>query len=141
MLAEISPPQEATGQLPPPSKGRVGLTAHILVFIFALTGVMIQLFVPWFVEVLNKVGEQPLPALTVTVLHHQYLCLGMAALMPPATFYFAWRNRFRVPFSAATIVLIVFAAVLELGTAYALLSPMRAVLVAAESITPQASSP
>ncbi len=117
------------------------MTAHILVVFYALTGVVVQLYVPHFAELINDAGVQPLPALTVQVLHFQHALLGLAATVPVLAIYLAWRNRFRLPLSMATIVLLAFATLLEAGTAFALIEPMSDVLLEAEKIKPQPTAP
>jgi len=136
MPATLTRPQEATRQQPPPNKPAVGVAAHVLVIVFAITGVVIQRYVPYFAEPLRKLGEDPLPFYTVAVLRFQSVGLALASAIPVAALFVACRCRFKAPLPVATIVLIVLATVLEAGTAFALLKPMRGVIEAAESIKP-----
>jgi len=141
MPAHLTLPEDIVRQQPPPKKTMAGVATHILVVVFALIGVIIQLYVPRFTEPLQQLGEQPLPFYTVELLRFQHACLLLAVAIPLAALYFAWRCRFKVPLPVATIVLIVLATVLEAGTTFALLKPMHGVIEAAEDIKPVPTPP
>jgi hypothetical protein len=141
MPAETAVPEQSTQQAPPSPKRVAGIAGHILVLVFTLTGVVIQLFVPHFVEPLQQLGEQPLPSYTTALLRYQHLSLALSCLFPAVVLYFAWRNRFKMPLSRAVIAVIVGATLLEAGTAFALLKPMHGVIEAADSIKPVEGGP
>jgi hypothetical protein len=136
MPAEIAVPEQATQQASPPPKRTGAIAAHILVLVFTLMGVVIQCFVPRFVEPLQQLGEQPLPFYTTALLRFQHATLLLGCVFPVAVLYLSWRTRFKMPLSRAIIALIVGATLLEAGTAFALLKPMHGVLEAAASIKP-----
>jgi hypothetical protein len=136
-----APPKPASAQPKTSNKRSVGITTHILVIVFALSGVIVQFYVPRMAEPLQTFGEQPLPFLTVNLLHFQHFTMALAALLPAAAILFAIRSRFTTPLSKPTIAVLVLATVLEGATAYALLAPMQGLLEYAASIKPTEAHP
>ncbi|HEY3899364.1 MAG TPA: hypothetical protein VGM54_12160 [Chthoniobacter sp.] len=141
MPAETAIPELSTQQSAPPPKRAAGIAAHLLVLVFTITGTVIQLFVPHFVEPLQQLGDQPLPFYTSALLRFQHLTLLLSAIFPAAVLYFAWKHRFKMPLSRSIVRVIVCAALLEGATAFALLKPMHGVIEAAGNIKPVGEVP
>ena len=141
MPAETAVLEPTTQQSPPPTRKGSGVAAHLLVLVFTILGVVIQLFVPHFVEPLQQLGDKPLPFYTSALLHFQHVSLVLSGVFPAAVLYFGWKHRFKLPLSRAMVTLIVCATLLEGATAFALLKPMHGVIEAAGNIKPVGEAP